>query len=294
MDELLAILPAPVRQALQDLPWAQIYEIRLRANRPVVASIDGRPFVLDKTVVSGEDLANILHKAADYAIYAIMDQMVQGFVTIRGGVRIGLAGELVTEHGNITAVKYVSSLCIRIPHQVPNCAYPVLPYLFNQDRPYQTLVVAPPGAGKTTLLRDLAKQISAKYPTLNTLVLDERGELAACYQGENQLDVGSNSDVITGGSKAFGFVNGLRSLRPDCIITDEIATANDVAMVRSATRSGVIVMASVHAADLNEAKAKPDIGELLTSGVFDRYVVLAGGTHVGEVVGVYDRGLRRL
>ena len=294
MDELLAILPATVRQALQDLPWAQIYEIRLRANRPVVVSIDGRPFVLDKTMVSGEDLANILHKAAEYAIYAIMDQMVQGFVTIRGGVRIGLAGELVTEHGNITAVKYVSSLCIRIPHQVPNCAYPVLPYLFNHDRPYQTLVVAPPGAGKTTLLRDLAKQISAKYPTLNTLVLDERGELAACYQGENQLDVGDNSDVITGGNKAFGFVNGLRSLRPDCIITDEIATANDVAMVRSATHSGVIVMASVHAADLNEAKAKPDIGELLNGGVFDRYVVLAGGTQVGEVVGVYDRGLRRL
>lgn len=287
-------MPEPLWRAMDQVPLEHVYEIRLRANAPVTISISGKTFTLDTPPVTRIDLDNIVHKAADYAIYAVLDQMRQGFITICGGIRLGLAGELVTEQGVVTAIKNVSSLCIRLPHQVADCAYPVLPYVFGETRPYTTLVVAPPGAGKTTLLRDLAVQISAKYPGLNTLVLDERGELAACHLGEPQLDVGAFSDVITGGSKQYGFVNGLRSLRPDCVITDEIATADDAAMIASATRSGVVVLASVHAADLNELRQKPDLGELVAAGVFERYVVLQLGDSAGEVVGVYDRSLRRL
>lgn len=294
MDTLRAILPDKLQQVFARLPLSQIYELRLRANAPVVACIDGRNFTLNTVDVTCEDLENIIHKAAEYAIYAVLDQMVKGFITIRGGVRIGIAGELVMERGQVIAVKNISSLCIRIPHAVRNCSCAVLPYLFDTKRPVSTLIVAPPGAGKTTLLRDLAWQISQKYPTLNTLILDERGELAACYQGENQLDVGQNCDVITGGSKAFGFENGLRSLRPDVIITDEIATADDVAMLQRAVRSGVIVIASVHAADLGEVRAKPEMGTLVSQGVFERYVVLRTGEQAGEVVGIFNRGLQRL
>lgn len=294
MDTLRAILPDKLQQVFARLPLSQIYELRLRANAPVVACVDGRNFTLNTVDVTCEDLENIIHKAAEYAIYAVLDQMVKGFITIRGGVRIGIAGELVMERGQVIAVKNISSLCIRIPHAVRNCSCAVLPYLFDTKRPVSTLIVAPPGAGKTTLLRDLAWQISQKYPTLNTLILDERGELAACYQGENQLDVGQNCDVITGGSKAFGFENGLRSLRPDVIITDEIATADDVAMLQRAVRSGVIVIASVHAADLGEVRAKPEMGTLVSQGVFERYVVLRTGEQAGEVVGIFNRGLQRL
>ena len=294
MDTLRAILPDQVQQALKHLPLAQIYELRLRANAPVVACVDGRNFPLQGVDVTCEDLENIVHKAAEYAIYAVLDQIVKGFITIRGGVRIGIAGELVVEHGQVLAVKHISSLCIRVPHAVKNCAYALVPYLFGLERPLSTLIVAPPGAGKTTMLRDLARQIGQKYPHLNTLLLDERGELAACYQGEPQLDVGQNCDVITGGTKAFGFENGLRSLRPDVIITDEIATADDAAMLARAVRSGVVVIASVHAADMGEVRAKPDLGILVTQGVFDRYVVLRTGERAGEVVGIFNRGLGRL
>ncbi len=294
MDTLRAILPEKVHHAFSSLPLARVYELRLRANAPVVACIDGRNFTLKTVAITCEDLENMIHKAAEYAIYAVLDQMVKGFITIRGGVRIGIAGELVMDCGKVVAVKNISSLCVRLPHQVKNCSSPVLPYLFETRRPVSTLIVAPPGAGKTTLLRDLAWQIGQRYPLLNTLILDERGELAACYQGENQLDVGQNCDVITGGNKAFGFENGLRSLRPDVVITDEIATAEDVAMLQRAVRSGVTVIASVHAADLGEVRAKPDLGILVNQGVFERYIVLRTGERAGEVVGVFDRGGRRL
>ena len=294
METLRAILPDKVRQAIQHIPLAQVYELRLRVNAPVVVCVDGRSLSLRSADVTCEDLENIIHKAAEYAIYAVLDQMVKGFITIRGGVRIGIAGELVMEHGCVVAVKNLSSLCIRVPHEIKNCACAVLPYLFGLQRPVPTLLVAPPGAGKTTLLRDLARQIGQNYPALNILLLDERGELAACYQGEKQLDVGQNCDVITGGTKAFGFENGIRSLRPDVVITDEIATAEDVAMLQRAVRSGVVVIASVHAADLGEVRAKPDLGVLVEQGVFERYVVLRTGEHAGEVVGVYNRGLQRL
>lgn len=294
METLRSILPDKLQRAMTHLPVTQIYEMRLRTNAPVVVCVDGRNFPLKTVDVSGEDLANIIHKAAEYAIYAVLDQMVKGFITIRGGVRIGIAGELVMQHGQVAAIKNISSLCIRIPHEIKNCASVILPYVFDQNRPVSTLIIAPPGAGKTTMLRDLAWQISQKFPHLNTLILDERGELAACYQGENQLDVGQNCDVITGGTKSFGFENGLRSLRPDVVITDEIATADDAAMLQRAVRSGVVVIASVHATDLGEVRDKPDLGVLVAQGVFERYVVLRTGEHAGEVVGVYNRGLQHL
>lgn len=294
MDTLRAILPIKIQDALSHLPFAEIYELRLRANAAVVACVDGRNFPLRTVEVTCEDLENIIHKAAEYAIYAVLDQMVKGFITIRGGVRIGIAGELVMQNGQVAAVKNISSLCIRIPHAVKNCAYAVLPYIFENSRPLSTLVIAPPGAGKTTLLRDIACQISHKYPHLNTLLLDERGELAACYQGVKQLEVGENCDVITGGTKAFGFENGIRSLRPDVMITDEIATIEDAQMLQRAVRSGITVIASVHASDLGEVRSKPDLGTLISQSVFDRYVVLQMGEHAGEVAGIYNRGLQRL
>ena len=294
MNTLRAILPDKVQDALSHLPFAEIYELRLRANAPVVACVDGHNFPLRTANITCKDLENIIHKAAEYAIYAVLDQMVKGFITIRGGVRIGIAGELVLQNGQVSAVKNISSLCIRIPHAVKNCAYTILPYVFNETRPVSTLIIAPPGAGKTTMLRDLAYQVSQKYPHINTLILDERGELAACYQGEKQLDVGVNSDVITGGTKAYGFENGIRSLRPDVMITDEISTVEDVQMLHRAIRSGITVIASVHASGLDEVRSKPDLNHLVTQGVFDRYVILRMGEHAGEVVGVYNRGLQRL
>jgi stage III sporulation protein AA len=301
-DFLLKILPSESRALFERLPWERVYELRLRANCPVVVSVSGKRFYLTENglsnksdgavVVTRTDLDSIVHKASDYSVYSVNDQLKQGFLTIRGGVRIGICGELVSERGVVSTIKNINSLNIRIPHEVRECSSCVVPYVFGERRPHKTLIIAPPGAGKTTFLRDLANQVDRHYVLLNTLIIDERGELAACHLGENQLDVGDCADVLTGSDKAYGFDNGIRSMGPDVVITDEIATEADIDMIARCCRSGVAVLASVHAGNLDEVRMKPFFKELISAQVFDRYVVLGIQDRAGVVLGVYDKNLK--
>jgi stage III sporulation protein AA len=294
MEALFEILPEKLRKVLADLPFNNICELRLRTNAPVWVDFGGRNVVRTELVMSGIDLDNIIYKAAGYAIYSVNDQICRGYITIRGGIRIGIAGEVAADKGEISTIKNINALCIRVPHEVSGCSYPALPYIFGNVRPYKTLVIAPPGAGKTTFLRDLAVRACETYPNFNVLILDERGEIAANHLGNNQLFVGTGTDVITGGTKWFGFENGIRSLHPDVIITDEIAAAEDTEMIKTAARSGVVVFASVHAADIDEIRHKPTFRDLIADGVFERYVVLTVLNRAGIVAGVYDQNLKAL
>ena len=299
------IFPEHLRGLVARIPVDHVYELRMRVNQPITVCMSGGVFFLHErglstnsdgaVVVSRTDLDAIVHRASSHSIYAFNDQLRQGFITIRGGVRIGICGTVVSEKGAVLTVKNVQSLNIRIPHQVRGCSYSALAHVFSDDnRVRSTLIVAPPGAGKTTFLRDLACQVGKHFPAQNVLVVDERGELAANHLGENQLDVGHCADVISGCTKAYGFECGVRSMRPDVIITDEIATAEDIAMVSLACRSGVAVLASVHAGGIDEIRLKPGFREMVDNQVFDRYVVLGVRDKPGCVVAVYDKNLKTL
>ncbi|MDR0384144.1 MAG: Flp pilus assembly complex ATPase component TadA [Christensenellaceae bacterium] len=288
LQSLIEILPDKIKVIFERLPLGKIYELRLRANTGLVVNVAGKNIFYQDCEISRIDIDNIIHKAGNYAIYSVNEQIKHGFITIGGGIRMGIAGEIVQSFDNVVTIKNAQALCIRIPHEVNGCSFNSLPYVFETSRPKNMLLVAPPGAGKTTFLRDLAVRVCESFPNLNVLILDERGEIAGSHLGDNQLFVGDNTDVITGGSKSYGFENGIRSLRPDVIITDEIATLEDMKMIETAVRSGVTVFASVHANDINDIRKKPSFDKIIEEKVFDRFVVLETKDHAGQIAGIYN------
>ncbi|MDP3486426.1 MAG: ATPase, T2SS/T4P/T4SS family, partial [Bacillota bacterium] len=144
-----------------------------------------------------------------------------------------------------------------------------------------TLVISPPQAGKTTLLRDIARQLSDKGQRV--CIVDERSEIAGCYNGCPQLDVGLRTDVMDGCPKAEGMLMALRALSPDVIITDEIGRAEDAAAIEEALNSGVRVIASAHGSTYEEVAARPNLSTLLQRGLFQRVVILSNRRGPGTI-----------
>lgn len=268
--------PPSIQDEMELLLPGELRELRVRAGRPTVFCTMSRtvslPWQPDQRQV--EPLAEAL---SEHSLYARSQETRQGYITLRGGHRMGLCGH-VTPKG----LTDIGSLCIRIAGQWPDCALPLLPYADN------LLLIGPPGSGKTTLLRDLARLLSSGRAARQVALIDERGELAACVHGVPQLDIGEACDVLDGCPKPQAVSWLLRSMAPQVIITDELAGAEDAAALLDAQACGASVIASCHGTNLNEAANRPALAGLMARRAFQYYAVLApeGG---GRVSGLYDR-----
>ena len=297
-------LPKVVHESIsRNLSLSKLTEIRIRADKPVVVEYGGYYYLTpagitdeaQKAIVcTVNDLNDIVFKACECSVYSHNEQLKQGFITVSGGCRIGICGELVTDKGEIKTLKNFSSVNIRFPHEVRGCSLNALKYLVDAQGAKNTLVVASPGAGKTTFIRDLAFQLSDKHLCRNVLVVDERNEIAASVNGEPQLDVGLHTDVMSGCSKMFGLEGGIRAMKPDVIILDELANSADATAVSYCIGAGVKLIATTHAKDLSELRRKPALQELLSSGMFERFVVLSEREGVGTLEGVFDAGYKHI
>lgn len=286
--------------ALDKISYNKICELRLREGNPVVVNVLGENYYLGRdklTKNSGEALtvsrgflSSVIQKISSNSIYTINDQMIDGYVTIAGGIRVGVCGEVVSVDGKVRTLKNISSLNFRFPHSVHNCSLPIYNYVVGSNGVNNTLIVSPPGAGKTTLLRDLIYQISSRENLINILVCDERRELAEVFNGNNISRL-KNVDVISGSTKKFAFNNGIRSMKPNVIVTDEIDLNRDVDDIKNAISSGVKVIASIHASSVFDLKKKTTFADLLYGNYFDRYIVLSSAEGVGTIDGVYDEKL---
>lgn len=215
-----------------------LQEIRIRVNRPILLKTRQADVVIDKTVTQSEILQT-LERLCENSIYAYKNQICEGFITVKGGHRIGLTGTAVIEGDKVINIKYITSLNFRIARQVLNCSDKILPEIINKENGtiYTTLIVSPPGKGKTTILRDAIRQISNGIEKLNFKgktcgVVDERGEIAAMYKGIPQNDVGMRTDVIENISKAKGMKMLIRSMAPEIIACDEIGSNEDIIAIR--------------------------------------------------------------
>lgn len=300
-EQLFEILPKDVRAVTTRLSRDKITELRLRADKPVLVAYGGKRRYLsakgltecadNALTVSGADIENFVYAASEYSIYAVSEDIINGFITACGGVRIGICGTAVAESGKITAVKDFRSIVVRFPHEIIGCGQGVYDIMQSRGR-YCALVLSPPGAGKTTMLRDLARLISSGSPPKNVLVVDERDELAVC-SGEG-LSVGKNADVMRGAFKKYAFENGVRGMCPDVIVTDELYSADDAKCVTEAVGGGVDVIASAHATDINGFLMR-DIGKIVTrERLFDIYIELSTRRGVGTVERVLDNNLTEI
>jgi stage III sporulation protein AA len=318
--QLPELFAAPLRSVLERLPppvGASLEEIRIRENRPLeIGYAGGFGFVRpDGSITSDprtayvpgrEDCRALLERLTNHSIYAAEEELRRGFVTINGGHRVGLAGRVVLERGAVAHLRNVSGFNVRIARARIGCAAAVLPGLLDlRARTIRhTLILSPPQQGKTTLLRDLVRSISsgdwrapaaADWKGRKVGVVDERSEIAACDDGVPTFDLGPRCDVLDGCPKAEGIMMLIRSMSPEVIAVDEIGRKEDAEALMEALHAGVRVLATAHAAGLDDLFARPVLSGLAASGVFGAFVLLSRvGSQVVHRIVPAEQALREM
>ena len=280
---------------IKTFSFADITEIRMRVNERLIVVLKNKKFYLKNdegefVVVDSNMLENFIRRASENSIYAFNNNIVNGFITLPKGVRVGLSGTIVTEGDKVITVKDFQAVNIRIPHMVKNCSLRAYDYIVGDDI-NNTLVISAPGSGKTTFIRDFIYQLSAHNISKNVLVADERNEICSVVNGKPNVDLGGFCDIYTNCTKKFAFKNGIRSMRPDIIVTDEIDLEQDMDSIIEAINSGVNVIATIHAKNLNQLKRKANFDKILNEKFFTRYIVLTSDEGPGTLTNIYDEKL---
>lgn len=284
-----AFLPRHLRAALMGLPnelQSGAEEIRLRIGRPMTL-VTTKGEISTGSVVSGEDLALTIEIASQCSAYAVLDQVKNGYVAVRGGHRLGICGTGVVKNGEITNLRQISSLSLRVAREFPGVGGKILEKLQEKGKLQSTLIISAPGRGKTTLLRDLIRCISDGQGIAphRVGVADERGELAAMYNGEPGMNIGARTDVVDGCSKAAAMLMLLRGMNPQVIAADEITSPEDAAAIELILGCGVCLLATAHAGSLEDLCKRELYRKLIRHRAFDRiiFIDVMDGKRVYEV-----------
>lgn len=288
----------------------KVEEVRVRENRPLILNWSGGEVMLDERgrpssllgsfCPDREDIHRTLQLLSDCSIYAFEEELRLGYLTIPGGHRVGLCGETVVDKGKIKLLRRITSLNFRIAREITGVGDRVVPYLVDNRarKVYNILIISPPQGGKTTLLRDICRIFSNGVRELGGKsfkigLVDERSEIAGCFNGVPQLNVGVRTDVLDGAPKAEGMMMLLRSMSPEIILTDEIGREEDALAVEEVINAGVAVITSAHASHPEELIQRPSLNRLLGMGVFQRVVVLGRSRGVGTVEYILDPSVNK-
>ncbi|MFC7060597.1 stage III sporulation protein AA [Halobacillus seohaensis] len=278
MEEIIRLFPVPYHPTLkQKINWDIIQEIRLRVNKRLEILDTRGVTYISNTKLSQLDLSFVLNQVSQFSVYKFKEEMKEGFITIEGGHRVGLAGKANVHQNVIETLKNITFMNIRIARSTIESGKRALSYLYRKDEWLNTLIIGPPHSGKTTILRNFAKWIGSGTTFTSAskvAVVDERSEIAACHEGIPQLDVGERTDVMDACPKAVGMMMMIRSMSPEVMVVDEIGDLDDALAVKEAVHTGVKVICSVHGTNRETISKRNAVQELIESEAFDRFIIL--------------------
>lgn len=306
--QVLEFISQDIRNILEKTDCRQIgliEEIRLRADKPLmIQNCYGDWFViqdgtlskeLDKAfVVRQHDIVKTLELMSENSIYAYQDEIKNGYITLKGGHRVGITGKVVLEGSSIKNIKDISGLNIRLSREIEGCSVKIFKYILNEvNEAYNTLIISPPQCGKTTIIRDIARVMSdglCEYGIkgIKVGIVDERSEIAACFKGIPQNNVGVRTDVIDGCPKALGMLMLIRSMSPQVIITDEIGNQGDKDAIINVINAGVKIITTAHGYNISQLRSRQEVIELIERKIFERYIVLSNLNGPGTIEEVID------
>lgn len=293
-NRLFSYLPKKIRKIMYFIPTEGLEEIRLRLGLPIALYYKDRCcYITQKgqlsasytgsVIATKQDLIEGMELISGASVYALEDEIKNGYITIEGGHRVGISGSVVLKNEKISNINHISGLNYRVAKEVIGAASEVMPYIFDEEKIRNTLIISPPQCGKTTLLRDVARSLSSSGKKVS--VIDERNEISGLCNGFYGYDLGVSCDVLGGAKKAEGALLMLRSMSPDVIITDELGADEEGKILSRIANSGVHLISTIHAKNRSELLKREEIAAMCP--FFSCFVTLSRRNGAGTVEEIY-------
>ena len=307
-DEVVNSLSINLREKIKKISMdnINIEEIRLRSQKPLILNANSKDYFYNLNsnkldakmdnpyIVSKEDVEQTFQIICKYSIHSFMDDIKKGFITLRGGHRVGLVGKVIVEDGQVKNIKHISSLNIRVSREIIGCSDKVLPHIIKGDNQVNnTLIISPPQCGKTTLIRDIVRNLSNGnkeygFRGIKVALIDERNEISGSYLGSPQMDVGIRTDIIETCPKNLGIMMLLRSMSPNLIVTDEIGSIDEIKALYTALNGGVSLITTVHGDSIEDIRNRKELSQLLEKDLFKKVIILSAKKGPGTIEKIYD------